>query len=582
MIKHRAGTTTLADWIERYIVLPDVVATPGPITLAPPMRDISDAIGDPAIERVSVLKSARIGFSTVLTATIGYHVLADPCPVLVLLPTQDDCRDYIVSEVERLFDSSPRLRKKLSGPKAGSDRTNRNTLTHRLFKGGDLKVVAGKAPRNLRRHTARILLVDEADAIEASAEGDAITLAERRTLSFANRKIIAGGTPLDESTSAISRLYRQSDQRVFELPCPACGMFAEIEWSQIEWPAGHSEQAGWRCPSCNALVGEQHKAGMITAGRWRITAPDVRGHAGFRINALASTLPNAAWSKLAAEFLNAKDDSDTLRVFVNTILGKPWTEEGDEIDHAALAGRVEGFDLDHVPVEVLAVTVGADVQDDRIEATIIGHAKEGTLYVLAHVTLWGSPLDEDTLTALDDLLKQRFRHPHGGELRVDAAVIDAGDGGHYDAILKFCNVRMSRRILAGKGAAGFARAMITPAKTKRGRLFVIGVDNIKTQLLTRLARGRSIRFSHTLTETYFEQLASERRIVRMARGRPVARFERKPGARAESLDCLVYGLAAKAALTLNAAAFSQREDALRTPPSPKPPSPVIRSQWMDR
>jgi Phage terminase large subunit (GpA) len=60
----------------------------------------------------------------------------------------------VVSDVERLFDASKILRGRLSGPKAGSDRTNRNTLTHRLFRGGYLKVVAGKAPRNLRRHTA--------------------------------------------------------------------------------------------------------------------------------------------------------------------------------------------------------------------------------------------------------------------------------------------------------------------------------------------------------------------------------------------------------------------------------------------
>ena len=284
----------LSAWIEGHIVLPDVVAEPGPIRLAPPMRAIADAIGDPVIERVSVLKSARVGFSTVLTATIGYHVLADPCPVLVLLPTQDDCRDYVVSEVERLFEASPRLRKKLSGPKAGGDRINRNTLTHRLFRGGDLKVVAGKAPRNLRRHTARILLVDEADAIEASAEGDAITLAERRTLSFANRKILAGGTPLDESTSAITRLYGQSDQRVFELPCPSCGTFAEIEWSQIEWPPDRPDLAAWRCPSCRALIEEGRKAQMVSAGRWRVQCPEVVGHAGFRINALVSTLGIAA------------------------------------------------------------------------------------------------------------------------------------------------------------------------------------------------------------------------------------------------------------------------------------------------
>jgi phage terminase large subunit GpA-like protein len=190
-------------------------------------------------------------------------------------------------------------------------------LTHRLFRGGDLKVVAGKAPRNLRRHTARILLVDEADAIEASAEGDPITLAERRTLSFANRKIVTGGTPLDESTSAIARLYSQSDQRVFELPCPACGVFAEIEWRAIEWPPGRPELAVWRCPSCNALAAESDKAQMARAGRWRVLRPEIRGHAGFKINALTSVLPNTIWPNLAAEYERAKDDHDTLRVFQN-------------------------------------------------------------------------------------------------------------------------------------------------------------------------------------------------------------------------------------------------------------------------
>jgi phage terminase large subunit GpA-like protein len=40
------------------------------------MRQVANAIGDSAIERVTVLKSSRIGFSTVLTAAIGYHVVA--------------------------------------------------------------------------------------------------------------------------------------------------------------------------------------------------------------------------------------------------------------------------------------------------------------------------------------------------------------------------------------------------------------------------------------------------------------------------------------------------------------------------
>ena len=120
------------------------------------------------------------------------------------------------------------------------------------------------------------------------------------------------------------------------------------------------------------------------------------------------------------------------------------------------------------------------------------------------------------------------------------------------------------------------------SKTRKGRLFIVGVDAIKSQIVTRLARGRTIRFSHTLDPVYFEQLASEKRVVRMARGRPVARFERKVGARAKSLDCLVYGLAAKAALNLSSAAFDQREDELRLAMPAKPVFPIIKSQWMER
>src|SRR4029077_10644261 len=118
---------------------------------------------------------------------------------------------------------------------ADTEEGERNTLLSRRFAGGSLKVVAARAPRNLRRHTVRILLIDEADAMEVTAEGDPVALAEKRTLSFANRKIIVGSTPLFEDTSHVLRAYSESDRRVFECPCPACSNFTEILWQHVEW-----------------------------------------------------------------------------------------------------------------------------------------------------------------------------------------------------------------------------------------------------------------------------------------------------------------------------------------------------------
>jgi phage terminase large subunit GpA-like protein len=148
-------------------------AQPGPIKLYPYQKGIAAAIGDPGLERVSVLKSARIGYTALLTASIAHFVVRDPSPVLVLMPTESNCRDFVVSDLEPLFLDSTEIADRLPMPHPG--RSDRNTLLHRIFAGGSLKVVAGKSPRNLRRHTAKILLIDEVDAIEVSAEGDPVS-----------------------------------------------------------------------------------------------------------------------------------------------------------------------------------------------------------------------------------------------------------------------------------------------------------------------------------------------------------------------------------------------------------------------
>jgi phage terminase large subunit GpA-like protein len=151
----------LPSWIERTIRLPaGSAAEPGPIKLYPYQKGIAAAIGDPAVEPITVIKSARIGYTALLTASVAHFVVREQSPILVLMPTEADCRDYMVSDLEPLFLDSTEITDRLPMPHPG--RSDRNTLPHRLFSGGSLKIVAGKAPRNLRRHTARVLLIDEA------------------------------------------------------------------------------------------------------------------------------------------------------------------------------------------------------------------------------------------------------------------------------------------------------------------------------------------------------------------------------------------------------------------------------------
>lgn len=151
-----------------------------------------------------------------------------------------------------------------------------------------------------------------------------------------------------------------------------------------------------------------------------------------------------------------------------------------------------------MPPEVLALTAGVDVQGDRLEMTSIGWTADGAALALAHEIAWGSPLDAAVWIELDDLLLRRFRHPNGGNIGYDAALIDSGDGGTTDAVHAFCRPRIGRRIFALKGMAGFQRPTVTVSPQKSG-IFAMRnwspirpqVANYETPLLWAMAHVQS-------------------------------------------------------------------------------------------
>lgn len=564
----------LADWIEANIHLPQTAsALPGRMRLWEYQRGICAAIDDPAVERVTVLKSARIGYTALLSGIIASYVANSPAPILAVQPTSDDARDYAV-DLEQVFEASPALRGLLSDE---ADETGRSTMLNRRFPGGSLKFLAAKSPRNLRRHTAKVLILDEIDGFEVSQEGDPIELATMRTLTFRDRKIIAGSTPVFDYGPA-TRLYEDSDKRVFEVPCPECSDFAEIRWVDIDWPEGNPDAARWCCPNCGCMIEEKRKPAMVAKGRWRATAPEVKGHAGFRINALVSPHHNARWGKLAAEFLKAKRSPDTLQTFTNLVLGEPWKTEGDDLDQHELYGRREPFNLAALPKEVLWITAGVDCQDDRLEVVLMGNG-ETDQFVLDHRVFWG-PIDGDEVWAdLDSMLAETWKHPKGGTIRVDACCIDSGDGGHTEIVHSFTRGRFGRRVVSIKGVPGFSRAYLQRSGSKGAMLWLVGVDAVKSQLFARLSRGQGVRFSDALEPVYFEQLTSERRVLRYVRGRPEARFERIKGKRAETLDATVYAWAAR---QLIGQKIEARQEEVASVAAPRKQEAVIRSRWLDR
>lgn len=562
----------LSEWIERHMSIPqDVTATAGKVRLWPFQRGIAKAISDPEIERVTVRKPVRVGYSTLLTGAVLNYAINEPSPLLMVLPTEEDCRDYVVSDLEPIA-AAARATRGLLDP--GADPNGRSTLTHRRFPGGFLKVKAARSPRNLRRHNARILLIDEEDGFEPLDEGDPVTLAINRTMSFADRKIIRGSTPKGGEASSIIAAYEESDRRVFRLPCPECGQRFQPLWEHLKWPSGQPDLAELECPHCAATIPERRKAELVEAGDWFARNPEVIGHAGFHLNVLVSLLPNAKWGMLAREFLAAKDDPDKLRPFVETYLAERWEESSDRLDHEELCSRripigLGSHDEDGVvlecPEDVLLLTCGVDVQGDRLEATILGFApceadaevQIERIDVLAHHVIWGSPQDGITWNELDELLATSWEHPLGGRIRIDRTAVDSGDGNNTDAVYAYCWSKPNDRVMAIKGQGG-GRPPIRAEQSKikrreagRGRHWIVGVDTVKSTIFNRLRMNDgAMRFSASLPAHWFEQLVSERRVWRRRGGRMMQVFEPvRDRAPVEALDCVVYAIAARHAVT---------------------------------
>jgi phage terminase large subunit GpA-like protein len=566
----------MAEWMERNVRLPSsLAAQSGPMRLFPYQTDIARSIGDPAVERVTVMKSARLGISQLAVGGVGHFAINDPASQLVVLPSEADCRMMMTAIVEPTFEASPTLRHTLR-----QDTSGRDTLYSRRYPGGSLDLVSGGSPKNLRARTARVLWLDEVDGLEVSAgnEGDPVELAIRRTMTFPNRKIVAISTPVDEATSRIMRAYETGDQRIYECPCPHCATSHEVKWADIRWPEGEPERAYWACPSCGGVVAESDKAAFVAAGAWRATR-EAPGHHSYRLNSLISTLPAAAWGRLAVEFLAAKRDPFTLKTFVNTVLGEAWRDDSEGMDDSDIASRAEPIGLDRLPLECIGISGGVDVQHDRLELSTLGWTADGAAMVLAHEVFWGDPLKPDVWLELDVAIKRQFRHPLAGAmLPYDAVLVDSSDGNTMEAVYNFCRGRTAARVFACKGNAGWKLPIVQFSQQKTARLQIVGVDTVKLRIADKV-KARSFRFSDTLTPAWFEMFTCERLQVRYSRGVPVREWHRLGGRRAEAWDCCVYAVAAWHAANVNT---ERRGEQLKTAAAPSPKrSAVIRSKWLE-
>src|SRR5581483_2716403 len=383
-----------------------------------------------------------------------------------------------------------------------------------------------------------------------------------------NRRKILASTPGIKHLSRIEAGMESSDWRRYAVPCPHCGEMQFLEWSRLKWETEDVNQnskprvtSWWYVCVNGCVIEEKDKHEMIRQGQWRATKRSHDGRtAGFHLNALYS--PVLDWSKLIYEWIEAQGSLERMKVFINTRLAETWEIRGTGADLHELESRGR-FSRELLPAGVLFLTAGGDVQDDRLEISVIGWGMNDERWVIDHQVFPGDPSLPDSDEAspwarVREYLLEPWEQVGAGEgarisMQVECALFDSG-GHNTERVYEFTRKHHLRRWYAIVGRAGIGKPLassgsqVGPFKTM---LFTVGVDTAKEDIFTSFRVKEPgagyCHFSADLPAEYFRQVRAEK-LVKTKKDFITTMQWVKTQERNEALDCFVYARAAVAVL----------------------------------
>ena len=523
----------ISDWAEKFAVVPHTDnEEPGKFHLSrmPHQTAMLDDPMEPGVRETFWMMASQLAgktFSLSIIQLYASKVLRRS--TIMVMPTEKAAKKWMRKKF------LPIARATIPGfYRDPRQRDSESSVLNRAFDGGNLQAIGAGSPGEFSGTSAANINQDEIDRYEDTKEGSAVDLADRAAKTFSDAWKIKCSTPTRKGFSRIDAGYESGDKQKYFIPCPCCGQFQDLKFSQLkfsftaeesarigpasnftweigEHPVRNTLRAMYVCEHCHHgwtdsqriaayLSGHKDNPAVMVNGKelraeWRSTAP----FAGIRsrhLNGMYGTIGlkkgfASYLHQFAEEFLAAKRGGrETLMVWTNLFLAEAFEDAAEQTDWRDLANRAEDYVAWHeLPAQVVWLNWGMDVHPDRVEILFYGWGARRECWALQkHVEYGDFDLQSMQDTVWSFLDGKKFPHPVLGELKWSIGLIDSGYQTKVQAVYQFCGKHRWRNVFSSKGFDTLASETVVVKKERRfgGSKVNLNTDYFKSTIFDRL------------------------------------------------------------------------------------------------
>lgn len=373
--------------------------------------------------------------------------------------------------------------------------------------------------------------IDKWEQSSTSSEADPLKLFSDRFKQFPIYKRIFESTPATKLGSRVERGRLGSTNCQLWVPCPHCGEYQVLrkgdddqlqKGGRIVWDkdsSGRSEKtialqtARYICLHCEREIFDNHRGAMMRAGVWAPegctidnekarecarawrepdaphwqgwkASPWIKGtplrdgrDAGYQLSSLYALA--RTWGEIAEEWVASCKNQQNRRNFVNQWLAETWSPVKQEDTWEKLGGRIVcDVPRFQVPVDCHLLTLGGDIQNDRVVYVVDGWGEANR----SHTVDYG---EVETLQDLLPILQRSYPHESGPALRISLALIDSGF--HPKDVYGFCRMAAASglKVWPCKGSSTALNAPYRESRLGEDTLApgapIVHVDTLTTQ-----------------------------------------------------------------------------------------------------